>query len=178
LKVNRIWEISIWGAWVVLCYLILISHSSKDYRVTHKVKKHISFLLPQGWGFFTRDPREAITMAYKIENGELRELTVQNASVKNYLGFSRNSRFVGIDLSKILEQISSDTWKNGKGDFAQQIPATPDTILVLQERLKFFPEGEYVFYQYQPIPFAWADRNQKVYQPYLSAKVKILYKDS
>jgi antimicrobial peptide system SdpA family protein len=177
MKSNRLWKISVWTAWILLSYFTIRSHNSTDYHIKYEMKKNLTFLWPQGWGFFTRDPQEAIISAYKLENGELTMLTVKNSSLENYLGFSRNTRFVTRELATILGSLPKDRWKTGKGDFKNQIPAKPDTTVTVKENFRFFQDGDYVFCQHNIIPLAWANMHQEKYQPYLILRVRILHED-
>ncbi|ELR72482.1 hypothetical protein C900_01477 [Fulvivirga imtechensis AK7] len=167
----------IWSIWLSVIFFTLRANNAPDYQMPYSAKKLLSSLLPQGWGFFTRDPKEGITEAYSYDQStdEVSLITVKNASAANAIGFSRNARFAGIDLVFLLEYAKADMWHKGKGDFKDNIPLTADTIIA-DKPIQYFPEGEYILHRYEPIPFAWAGKGQESYRPYLIARVQVTSK--
>lgn len=56
------------------------------------VKVHVAKVMPEGWGFFTRDPREDVMRLYKIEENELTEVKMKNNALDAFWGVSRKNR--------------------------------------------------------------------------------------
>ena len=165
----------IWSIWTLIIFFTIRANNAPDYHMPYATKKLMASLLPQGWGFFTRDPKEGITEAYSYHKGALSSITVKNASIQNQMGLSRNARFAGIDLIFLLGYVPDSAWHKGKGDFRSNLPDELDTVVV-DKPIQFFPEGEYVLHRYEPIPFAWAGRGQDNFRPYLVARVRVINK--
>jgi antimicrobial peptide system SdpA family protein len=168
----------IWSAWFLLIYGVVITYSLPTPIIKYDIKKNLITALPQGWGFFTRNPQEATVEAYAYSNSELELISKGNTSLSNMLGFSRKSRYIGYELGTLLRHVPKKAWVNEKGEYLKnEIPPDPTIILStdsIQQSLKFFPKGEYVFYQYKMIPFAWANNSQEQYRPYLVARLRII----
>jgi antimicrobial peptide system SdpA family protein len=160
----------IWIFWFGLLYFFILGFNP-TIIYKHEVKKNFMFVFPQGWGFFTRSPREAMVDAYKEENGNLNLVTVLNSSSDNYFGLSRNSRVAGMEMSEVINHVSNVSWKNGKG--ALKAPSTISDTIKLSRKLTHFKPGVYVLHQYKVVPFAWVKQHQEKYAPYLVAKVYI-----
>lgn len=76
----------------------------------------ITRLIPQGWGFFTKDPQEARVHYYsKSENAEWKNIDIANSDLENIFGASRSARLRGIEYGSIISQNESalkDGWKS------------------------------------------------------------------
>jgi len=76
----------------------------------------VASVLPQGWKFFTRDPREDHTRMYRLENGSWVEATLgPNFSPGLAFGLSRRARAQGVESARILQQFN-DTSRVCEGD--------------------------------------------------------------
>ncbi len=162
----------IWGFWTSILILALFTNASSEATISYKIKKNINFFMPQGWGFFTRNPREAMIDAYSYKKGELKLLTVSNLSAYNWFGLSRKTRLVGFELSNLLGVVPEEAWKDGINDFRTCIP---QKIYVVRPTgtLKNYPPGEYILHQYKPIPFSWASHGQNETKPFLVAHIRV-----
>ncbi|MCZ9292782.1 SdpA family antimicrobial peptide system protein [Corynebacterium lehmanniae] len=68
-------------------------------------KEKLTAIVPQGWGFFTKNPQEERLNFYKrTPQGEWVADDTANASSTNLFGASRKSRLRGLELSKLLAQ--------------------------------------------------------------------------
>lgn len=67
---------------------------------------------PQGWGFFTRNPREPLVDFYRVDinNLNLNKVTIKNASIENQWGFSRMMRVSSSEIGYIKDQIPEHEW--------------------------------------------------------------------
>ncbi|UII26200.1 SdpA family antimicrobial peptide system protein [Fulvivirga maritima] len=166
--------ILIWSFWIFMALMLTRIYNTPDYKLPYPVKKLSMSMFPQGWGFFTRNPQEGITEAYAIENNTLKNITIKNASAQNLFGFSRNARFVSIDVAILLEYLPEDKWTSGKGDFKDHLPK--ETVKIEVDRsIQHFPDGEYLIYRYEPISFLWAGKNQEHYRPYRVMRIALKY---
>ncbi|MEM0941858.1 MAG: SdpA family antimicrobial peptide system protein [Bacteroidota bacterium] len=161
--------------WVVLFYILGISHVKHSEGLGFAIKRNVSFLLPQGWGFFTRNPRETILEVYQIQENDnkMSKVLTKNTSIKNHFGLSRNNRYIGYEMSKLIGYIPKGAWLNGVGHVKDNLPDT--TFLIESEHSfkTFKPQTDYLILQYKPIPISWASQNQEKYRPYLAARIKL-----
>lgn len=79
------------------------------------MKPVMTSVMPQGWGFFTKDPTEAVWVVAKVNDAD--ELVMPNTgrstSVSSAFGVSRDHRVISLDQGDWLLQLSQG-----------QVPAT------------------------------------------------------
>src|SRR5256885_14361051 len=99
---------AVFGWSTVFCYSIHVRLPFNPIRLPFESKLPIIAIVPQGWGFFTREPREPSVEVF-TQNGH--PLIDSNASPSNYFGLSRRTRALGVELGLILSQVREDQWK-------------------------------------------------------------------
>ncbi|MBC6425565.1 MAG: SdpA family antimicrobial peptide system protein [Ekhidna sp.] len=148
--------------------------------INYSNKKSIVFTLPQGWGFFTKNPQSLSANCYLIEGNKLERKTVSNSSWKNLFGLARKSRYYGFELSQILNVIPANQWINSKGNFREIDFINHPTFVIKNEDLNLLVyeySKKYLIVLNKPIPFAWAQMNQEEYQPFKYIVIE-LFKES
>ncbi len=120
--------------------------------------------LPQGWKFFTKDPREErIDVLVKTDPGIWRSgLAGTNASSTNLFGLKRNTRAKAVEVGLITTSIMKDQWvacEKAPGACAENIPVTaslknpsPNPTLC----------GQVCVVKQTPLPWAWSRSNRKI----------------
>ncbi len=67
--------------------------------------------LPEGWAFFTRDPREVDPLVFQLRDGSWSQLKLGPASRPAYiLGLRRYPRALNIELGLIMVAVPSRAW--------------------------------------------------------------------
>lgn len=129
-------------------------------NVQRKDKSIIQFLFPQGWGFFTRDPREPKYKLYRMEGGAPKLVNFQITSSKNSYGFSRLGSRIGMEMQRVKEQLPPPaTWQTSTVDLEKmQLDsiAYPCTKPIAKEKLHYIKAGNYILKEYQLSPWSWA----------------------
>lgn len=175
---NSMNKVIITSFWTLAVFAILFSNNSSYPILGYNTNKTISYLFPQGWGFFTKDPKEVAIDVYQLEGETLKLISVNNFSVQNLLGLSREARYIGFEFGRLGQYIPKTIYKNETGDVSKIYPSTT-TIVKIPFLPKFYPIGkEFVVYQYKIVPFAWINQNQEQYRPYLVARIKLEYDSS
>lgn len=139
----------------IIIYAVFLSNFDKDrLLINYKVSKVINHLLPQGWGFFTKSPREPIFVLKEI-NGNL--ISISNNSFQNKFGFSRYSRKVGSEISMIYAQLPKNSLKK-EGEIY-------DTVRVTNHKLidKISKDKKYLFIKKEITPWAYYSYYNKPY---------------
>ncbi|MGO2663706.1 SdpA family antimicrobial peptide system protein [Mycetocola reblochoni] len=101
---------------IVFSSLPIKSHASEAARAMTGLVNEIS---PQGWGFFTKDPREPFMVAYVMnEHGAWEHVTRgPNARPQNAFGLNRESRLDEYDHSQLIGTAElDDVWAECTGD--------------------------------------------------------------
>ena len=174
MKVFPILRKFIFLLWSMLAVLVFFSSFETQLVVNDNLKRKLNIIFPEGWGFFTKNPRDLGLEVYKIENNKIRLLDASNHSYKNYFGLSRSARLVGYEASTVASEIQKNQWV--KGNNSNLSHHLKDSTMVFSDKKYFnhLTKGEYLLKLYKPIPFAWANKNQEKYAPFSVAKIKIL----
>src|SRR5690606_29470956 len=156
-------------------YLVFLGFfSSLDYNVNTPnvaIKQLFNLSAPEGWGFFTRSPREDIVDIYSIEDDKLDKVMQKNGHYSNLFGISRKSRKIGMETSIILGKVSDSMWTN-KTDIGNiEIPSKGYTVS--NEFLHYLKSGDYVLVKRKTIPWAWRKNINEKNVPYEITHVKI-----
>ncbi|WP_282055427.1 SdpA family antimicrobial peptide system protein [Maribacter luteus] len=164
----------IFGFWSIVLYNIFVSAIPVPTNEPYLKKGSFFSLLPQGWGFFTRDPRENQLIVYRTSsNDTIVKVTEALGNYKNFFGMSRKGRLRGIELGILTAKINDSSWIEMKGGqnllFEKSI--TADTII--NEFRPYGFEGEYFFVKQERIPWAWAESYEKIIMPYKYVKIYV-----
>lgn len=116
---------------------------------------NLQYYLPEGWGFFTRAPREDNIFVYKANKNELILFQKPNASPQYLLGLKKTSRSIGAEYGRILNKLNPK-WVSFSGE--KNIKKISDTLTTYNfKNDEKYPllKGEFVLVAYKPIPWAW-----------------------
>ena len=125
-------------------------------------------LLPQGWGFFTRNPREDqyILHKYSVTASSLSQVSIKNTSYKNLLGLSRYSRRVNMELQRVLYHIPDSSYK-------ESINWNNKTLVEKDIGLWYLDTGKYVVQKFRLPPWAWAKYPNSYSSPVHYAAIEV-----
>jgi antimicrobial peptide system SdpA family protein len=111
--------------------------------------------MPQGWAFFTRNPREQALLFYKKENQQWVLVNSSGGSYNKLFGLSRLSRRQNIEFGGLAAQLNFvKNWVNCDNNLPDA--CMPDSINVLYTKFKKpLVFGEYIVRLVEPVPWAW-----------------------
>ena len=159
--------------WIVLSYFIFVSSIKESIILSIDTKKTFQYIFPEGWGFFTKEPKEGLVDIYQVDKNDIKELSIKNTNLDNYIGLSRAARIKSYELSMIISNISANNWKDDKlYNFKKHISDTAYDIKP-KNNFQYFNKGEFLLVQRSPVPWAWASSNQSLYVPVKVLKIKI-----
>lgn len=121
----------------------------------------VQSLSPQGWAFFTRDPREPSVLPY-VEDGDdwVRADRGPNAQPSSMFGIDRSTRLTEYDVSQVIGASNDENWFDcapGTLEQCVQIAEQDAGWKSLEARgydLRLC--GRVVFVQEEPVPIAFA----------------------
>jgi len=153
-------------------FVLIVNLGSTTIEIPYRSKTVFHSLSVQGWGFFTRNPREEVVDIFKIEEGRLERMTVVNSSASNYFGMSRKSRKIGMEVSIILGKL-----KKKEAEWRRVIKNEPmshsDLIVPLESsNLHYLSKGEYLLTKRFTTPWAWYNKKSN-FIPYEAVRVSI-----
>jgi antimicrobial peptide system SdpA family protein len=157
-------------------FVLLVFINSIGYNLLTINKKwaiEFQYLFPQGWAFFTKDPRGEQTYIYNLNKSEMKLLNLRNSAKESCFGISRKNRIILIEEFQIINQIDSTKWKiiNSQEDliFFKDTSKSIDIINFVNK-----PEliGEYIFLKQKTLPWSWS-WNKSLYMPAKAIKIKL-----
>lgn len=147
---------SIATGFFLLCisYVCRLPHSTMN--ISKDTKTNIVSLLPQGWAFFTRSPKEEKILVYKVHPSGLKKISMSNPDEKNLFGISRLSRRLTMETSIVLHEAKKISWTEKTGVEHPPINSLePLHIQSTNNIIRNIQSGQYLIYKEKPIPWAW-----------------------
>lgn len=162
-----------WSVAVIIIGLSALPLNPLSLKYVNKI--NIFSIVPEGWGFFTKNPREPQYYLYKKTAPDKFELiTVSSSDKTNYFGLKRTSRVINSELFEILRQINDSLWQKNGGSEASIDLHCDNNISV--QNLSKSPnlKGLYTVISQERIPWAWSSSYKSIVMPY--RKINILIK--
>lgn len=95
-----------------ILFIFICSIKLNVINLPYKVRSLASNFLPQGWGFFTKS-FDKQNVLYDAKSNELVSFT--NGDSRNYFGFSKLSRRIGIESERLISRV--DTTKKINNEY-------------------------------------------------------------
>jgi antimicrobial peptide system SdpA family protein len=120
-------------------------------------------VLPQGWGFFTRDPQESRVLLFRSDDGESWTPAGlgQNSQAKYFFGLSREPRVQGIELGHLRSGVPEEAWVDcearSTAECVDRAALVEGTALVENSDPTPTLCGRVVMVERAPVPWAWRD---------------------
>ncbi|WP_157796308.1 SdpA family antimicrobial peptide system protein [Bacillus xiapuensis] len=140
-------------------------------NIDKELKGVINEVLPQGWGFFSKSPREPDLNAVPLEEQEA--LQWPNNSLSNYLGISREGRAQGIELGSIIGAIDEESYQNCENDVYSCFKTTETAINIENTNKNPSICGKWGVVNQEPVPWAWGDQLDSIIMPSTIVKVDV-----
>lgn len=114
--------------------------------------KNVRLLLPEGFSFFTRNPREPLTFVFRVNpDGTLTNVTRTNSSIEDWFGVKRNNRAFFAQLGNVLTQANINP-----DSFPLTDACGPDEIAIRNVQPYPLLCGKYLIKIQERAPWAWA----------------------
>ena len=149
---------------VVLLCITLAAVPLNPISLSFDSKMNILSVVPEGWGFFTRNPREPSVHAYKRNENRLTLVNKPMSDPDYWFGLSRKSRKINMELMGKIRSIPDSVWQQGRPDV---MDTSCDSVYKMSRRnLKPLLLGEYLVIRQNRLPWAWAGGRQMPLMPY------------
>ena len=170
LWLTRVLLTAFWSAVVAVVFLGNIRN--QPFRPTPDQRQFTMALTPEGWAFFTRNPREPVDRVFRWEGTAWTRFNKPNASPENLFGFRKTSRPIAAELSMLLGQVPPGRWQSCDADLTACLgnPALTAVPIENHSRIQGIC-GRFVLERRPPVPWAWSESIDEVHMP---AKVVML----
>lgn len=163
------------AAWTgAVLFVLLASVPDHPLRRTHAARQALVALAPQGWAFFTRDPREPLDRVYRREGRAWVEATHTNGSPRGLLGLGRGARALHVELASLLGQAPASRWQEcagGLGGCAGTVGLEP--VAVSDDSTLRALCGEILVLRAPPVPWAWSRSGRSVAMPARAVRLDV-----
>ncbi|PDY26987.1 SdpA family antimicrobial peptide system protein [Bacillus thuringiensis] len=111
--------------------------------------------MPQGWGFFSKNPRDETIFVYELQGAK--QIQWPNNTAKNFFGISRNGRSQGIELGIITSNLKKENWTTCD-DGIKGCKKKDEILPIKVKNPTPVPNvcGPYIIEMREPVPWAWA----------------------
>lgn len=126
----------------------------------------------QGWGFFTRSPREPMVTPYIQQDGVWKSAKRgPNAVPRHVFGLDRSSRLTEFDVEIVSEELPDGTWMECNYAPLEECALTASSVDISTTGYKLRLCDEILLARFEPIP--WAYRGQYENTPESIALVNV-----
>lgn len=133
--------------------------------------------VPQGWAFFTRNPREAQIILYKVDEfNNLKEIKQRHSSYRNIFGLNRRASKIMSELQFIKKDVNDSLFNNTKWNYQEAIlNKIPSNFIEVTNQLEEpILCGEFVVVFQKAVPWAWSRNLSKIEMPAKIIRLKII----
>lgn len=115
-------------------------------------------IAPEGWAFFTRDPREARNVPYvRAADGDWEEAHAgPHAHPRWAFGLNRSSRAQGVEVGLLYPSIPEEAWQDCDGPPERCLPSVPVTDQVDSDASEPTLCGDVAIVRQELPPWAWS----------------------
>jgi antimicrobial peptide system SdpA family protein len=162
-------------AWATIAIYVLIATTENPFNSSRLAVLNVVTIAPEGWGFFTKDPRLENTIVFKKSEGRWRLRTKRNAAPSTIFGLSRAERKADMETAALIGMLPKGAWrvtrlsdvnilKNAEGAGTNRLRNGARNPLVC---------GELVLVTRPPTPWAWSRQRRNVIMPSKFAHIAV-----
>lgn len=148
----------------IFSYILIVSIPENPIKARYSFfsKKVVKRLTPQGWAFFTKNPRSEEIYFYEIDttNNKIKNIFFRNVQSSQLFGIKRDNRLIISKLNNIINDIDTELWFSYRGntlDFLRKNSAyrriNKITVKIREPAIC----GLYCLEMKEPIPWSWID---------------------
>jgi antimicrobial peptide system SdpA family protein len=164
-RVLRLVRVATWSVWAAVTAFVLSGFADDSTISARRAARLVQgAIIPEGWSFFTRDPREPKDVVYRRARGGLSQVTFANTSARNAYGVSRAARAMDAELMGLLEPVLESTWRDCDGAPEACVAAARPLALTNWSETRFIC-GDVAVVRAPPVPWAWRRSRDRIHMP-------------
>ncbi len=154
-------------AWTMVClYAVHAGMRFNPVRLPFEDRIRVPLWIPEGWAFFTRDPREADLFVFsRRASGWVNASLGPHSRPSNAFGLNRASRAQAIESGMLIGRLPKSAWRDCKGEPSACLDAAPVQALVSNSAGRPTLCGSIGFVLQKPLPWAWSRSRHKTIMP-------------
>lgn len=162
--------------WSIVVFLVLTgSISENPIRRPFRTRAWLAVVAPEGWAFFTRDPREPQMLVYKRNGSTWSRASLANSMPANLFGLRRGSRLVTAELQQLLQDFPKERWVPCRTKVADCLNGTKVRSFEVEKKTQILRKlcGETVVQLQRPVPWAWSRERDRIQMPSALAILRV-----
>ncbi|MBK7869504.1 MAG: SdpA family antimicrobial peptide system protein [Saprospiraceae bacterium] len=178
-KYTFLFFVLMFGSIISFTLVLFTVSPFNPFKAKINLEKQVFTFVPQGWAFFTRNPREAQAQLYKLEQEQWHQVPHYHSHISNFSGLSRKASKELAELSVLkARELRDEFFIDCESNYQRQIiGCIPDTTYTVTNHVNHpLLCGEYILTLQQPIPWAWSKSINKIKMPSKVVRIKILCK--
>jgi antimicrobial peptide system SdpA family protein len=158
----------------LLVFLIAASVPESTIKVSKISRMQLTRIVPEGWAFFTRDPKEPSFILYEItDKGQLRRFIQRPGTPRYLFGMNRRARVVSQEYGRLQEYVpvADSLWREIEGPIEKYAHLADSLTVTKIPNSSRFPliNGIFILQKIEPVPWAWA--RSKNIEAYTKSKI-------
>ncbi|MGF2621040.1 SdpA family antimicrobial peptide system protein [Bacillus cereus] len=143
--------------WLLFIFLTIVTSLPKNpLSLNAKNEALVQQLYPQGWGFYSKDPRAESLNMYSLEDNRT-EIVWPNNNMKNIFGLKRYGRAQGIELGTLMAKIpTSMEWSQCNKDAKSCLSTMKKEITIKNPTPEPTLCGKLGIAKEKLVPWAWS----------------------
>lgn len=144
------------------------------------VRRMVFAIVPQGWSFFTRSPREAQTIIYEISNNELTLVDHRHSSLRHLIGLNRRASVVMSEMQIVRAELPDSIFMTTEWNYQAGVTGKYPVASSKEVENKLFKPilcGEFLLVFQEPVPWAWSKSLSTIKMPAKAARITITCHD-
>lgn len=153
-----------WGT--IIFFSVLASMPYNPISLSYDIKINVQTVLPEGWGFFSKPPREPRIVLFKKDGAHFRAYNTKVSDYRNLFGIKRNSRAISTEMARIAKGVPKEHWQNCDVLFSDCIKNGMMSPLKIKNTYSApLLCGIFCIVSQEPVPWAWSKHRQEVVMP-------------
>lgn len=170
--------------WFVVLTTYIKEHT---FHFQKPYERDIKTVMPEGWRFFTKSPRDFRYEAYVVSGSSMTPLSAykhqksRNASPYNWFGASRSARAMGGEMGLLMQKLPKENWLSFKAPpqaveqhLNADINRTRDSLMfprIINVTPGAYLEDSIIIVRSKPIPWAWIQSQKEIHYDYFPLHV-------
>lgn len=165
------------AAWLLVIGVVLTATvAASPLRPPFPVRMNLLTVAPEGWAFFTRNPREPVVVVHsRTGDGTWGRIETANFQADNLFGLRRASRLLTTEVSGLLRDVPPGDWIPCRAAVAECLAESPPTVHTAERSSPLLPAlcGPLAVQVRERVPWAWSRSRERVRMPSKLARVDV-----
>jgi antimicrobial peptide system SdpA family protein len=172
----RVFSLVLLIFWGFIVGIVLFTTMPSPFTLRANVKGYSRNLIPEGWAFFTRNPREEMPDIYsynRVDKTYSSHIT-PCASSTFLFGLARECRMIGGELGTLMGKVDDSLWLDGNHlESSTSFDEGIESVRITNDFANATFLGDYYLVKRQRIPWAWSKKHRTLVAKYKYVKVRI-----